>query len=288
MAAGDVVALPRDAGHGGRWADELPFIADCCDELVLDLTRLDFAEPLFNVRLAACLDRQAGAGRRVCVLPPSNQHVANYMSRMAVDAGLPAGCDFRLPRVIARDRRDVLIPVTRLTTVEEVEPLGERFADLLAGRQLSRTARGVADALVLSLSELCDNAATHGHSAFGAYVAAQRYKGSRTVLAIGDQGVGIPAHLRRTRRNLLDDGPALAWATERGVSGTADPDRGEGYGAILATLGNIAPPRAALHIWSARGRLSLALSHGIVSQRAGRTVAETTPGAWVVVEISTS
>lgn len=283
---GQHITVQSGAGRRGQWAEQLPFDVGRREPLTLDLQSLDFAEPLFNVRLTASLHRQAASGRDVRVLAPSDPQVVNYMARMGIGTGLPACCNFVLPSVVPHDRRDVLIPVTHLERVEEVEPLAERFADLLAA-QLGQDASGVADTLVLSLAELCDNAATHGQSPYGTYVAAQRYQATRTVLAIGDQGIGIPSHLRRKRRSLLDDGPALALATERGVSGTLDPDRGEGYGAILATLRRLRLPQATLRIWSGGGRLNLVLVHGEVSHRAAQTVPEETPGAWVVIDLST-
>lgn len=48
--------------------------------------------------------------------------------------------------------------------------------------------------------ELCNNAVEHGISeAGGCYVAAQRYTGQnpKTLLAVGDVGVGVPSHMRR-------------------------------------------------------------------------------------------
>lgn len=281
------VVLPTDAGHTGRWADELPFELESGADVVLDLSRMDFVEPFFNARLAASLDRLAGTARRVRVVPPANPHVVNYMARMGIAAGLPRNCELNLPQVAARDRRDVLIPVTRLHDVDEVEPVAESFADLLEA-QFGVMRADIGSALVLSLSELCDNAMTHGWSSYGAYVAAQRYQGTRAVLAIGDQGIGIPAHIRRTHRTLRDDGPALARATERGVSGTPDPDRGEGYRAIFATLCKLALPHASLRIWSGAGRLNLSLVRGEVALRSARTVPQTTPGAWVSIELSTT
>lgn len=81
--------------------------------------------------------------------------------------------------------------------------------------------------------EMAINAAWHGANETGAYVAAQRYRYSDDpnvcVLAIGDLGVGMAAHLQRSGLGQEDDSATIAHGMSDMVSGTLHPHRGRGY-----------------------------------------------------------
>jgi hypothetical protein len=280
----DVVRLSADAGRSGRWVEDLAVASGRSTPLTLDLRDVSFTEPLFVLRLIAALDVQTASGRSVVVVPPADRGVANYMARIGVRRAVPVGCRFDLPNVLARDRSDVLVELRRIASVDQVDPLAEEFSALVRA-QLKGPLQEAAHALVLALSELCENATTHGRNEHGAYVCAQRYQSRRCVLAIGDLGIGMPKHVRRTHPNILADGPAIAAAVQPGVSGTIEPDRGDGYAALIKVLLRACIPFARLRVWSGAGRLQLVFRPARRPEQSMRTVDSPILGTWVEIDI---
>jgi hypothetical protein len=254
---------------------------------VLDLSALDFAGPHLVTRVAAWLDLQARFDRAVTVVPPRDQRVANYLSRVGLADNLPDACDFPLCSVRARDRRDALLELTRVRSPDEIDDMALRLGRLL-GAHFAGPFASIVRAMVLSLQELCDNATTHGESDLGAYVAAQRYQSSRCILAIGDLGVGIPEHIRRTHRGLDRDGAAIAHATRPGATGTHDDDRGDGYRAMLATVRRGRVPATDLAIWSGTGRHRVQLRGAGTGETRTLDDAPVTAGTWIALEMRTA
>lgn len=277
------VVLPPEAGRGEGWADELPFHS-IGGPLVIDASALTLVEPLFVARLGACIDFNAGNGHTVEVLPPCQRDVANHLSRMGLLEGLPADCTFPLKPVGALDQQDVLVPLTRIGAKREVDSLAERLSGLLRG-QLGSDAEAT-EPLVTGLGELAGNAAEHGRSSFGAYVAAQSYEPTRCVLSVGDLGVGVRRHLESVVGASASDEDALAQALRPGVSGAGGRGRGTGLPDLIDTLRGAELPEASLRIWSGRGRLSVSLRHGRVASRCERPCRPATPGTWVVLSLS--
>ena len=145
---------------------------------------------------------------------------------------------------------------------------------------------GLAEAFTRTVGEISDNATTHGHSRVGtSYVAAQRYEHDRCVLAIGDLGVGIPEHMRRTFPGLQDDGEAIREATKEGVSGTGDPLRGVGYQYVIDGLKETKIAHGELCVWSGNGRFRVETQNGIQERRRAWSVEEATSGTWVRLEL---
>ncbi len=276
------VTLSAAAGHGDRWGEELPLYPEA-QTLALDMRQLGFAEPIFLLRLAALLDRQARLGRAVPVRPPSSGDVGNYLSRMNVNGTLPEGWALDLPQVRARHRPDALVPVSRLPDADAVDRLAAELAELLEAN-FTGPLSPLSDGVLTAMQELCDNATSHGNNPDGAYVAVQRYQRRRCVLAIGDLGVGIPRHIRRTHRQLTDDGVAIARATERGVTGTYE-ERGHGYQGLIRTFSRTEVPSARLRIWSGDGRFSLSVRNGRLLSRRAWTIGNYTVGTWINLEL---
>lgn len=93
----------------------------------------------------------------------------------------------------------------------------------------------------MAVSELCGNALQHGRALLphehdlGAYMAADRVEGDTRQfrLAIADLGIGIPEHIRSRHPEWHDDTAAITRALDRGVTGTDDPYRGNGFAEVL-------------------------------------------------------
>jgi hypothetical protein len=258
--------------------------------LPLDLSNLNFVDPLFLVRLRAFLDWHAGRGHEIVVERPKSAHVRNYLARMGVCDQLPAGCTFDVGQVAAKPHPDVLIPLTHMHNRNDATALDEAVADLLGAQFTGKLAR-CGDAFTMTIGEICDNAVSHGASEHGVYVAAQRYQSKRCVLAIGDLGIGIPKHLRRQHPHLTDDGDAIAEATKQGVTGVPGAEaqhRGNGYYHVVDEMQTTQIPSGLLRVWSGYGRFSLAMTDGRQTMRRGwSTDDERTCGTWVRLELAT-
>jgi hypothetical protein len=108
-------------------------------------------------------------------------------------------------------------------------------------------------------------------------------------LAIADLGIGIPEHIRARHPEWQDDNAAIVRALERGVSGTGDPHRGNGFAEVfhdaLEKLLVRNKSSVAMDIRSARGRVTVGLYDG-------RQVAEPLSvgrprrGTWITYTVS--
>lgn len=219
-----VVRLGRWAGSGDGWKANLPLRRDwAASRVVVDATALSFVVPTFLLRLRAFIDYNLAVGREVVVTSPGSTNVANYLARMGVDAGLPESVFPDLPSVKSSDQSGVLLPITSVRTGTEVDQVVSDLYPILM------SAGEFTDLMSEAISELCGNGVEHGvermKSDLPCYVAAQTYGGAtpRTVLSIGDLGMGVPKHMRQAYPG-LSDRQALRLALEEGKSGT-----GEGY-----------------------------------------------------------
>lgn len=205
---GKVRELRQWDGAKDGWGCNLSLRADEKD-VVVDASALRFAVPTFLLRLRAFVEWHLGKGHNVQVIAPKRQAVGRYLARMAIADGLPAGVFVDLPGVSAEGESDVLIPVCQLHQPSDVDELGEKLVPLFLGH--SNDVAVFANAMHMATSELCGNAVEHGVNPLGCYVAAQRYERPtrRTVLSLGDLGVGIPEHMRQRFPNLPGDRSAL-------------------------------------------------------------------------------
>lgn len=291
FVAGDgfTIRVPPMAGAGPGWGEVLGLAPLDAPEIHIDLSALRFVEPLFLLRLRAFMDWHAARGHEVVVEPPADRDVHMYMSRMGIADGLPDSCTCpTLPHRV-RDRRDVLIPVRCLLNPDDSDSLDAELGDLLNAHFDGPLAR-LGEAFTMSASELTDNATTHGTSATGGYVAAQRYQRNRCVLAIADTGIGIPNHIRQVEPWLQDDGQAIARATEPAITAADDRDitpRGYGYQHIIDTMIDTAVPQGQLRVWSGSGRFELTVRNGHQRLKRGRSTVARTPGTWIRIELAT-
>ena len=278
------------AGRSSQWGEALPLRRLEARGIEVDLAPLSFADPLFLIRLRAFMEWHAGHGSSVHVVPPTSREVSNYLARMGVAVDLPEGCSCPLSDVRAQAREDVLISLTRLLGSQDSDDLELQIATLLDAHFGSDALGGLFDPFFRTVSEMCDNAMSHGQSRHGAFVAAQRYQNNRCVLAIGDLGVGIPSHLRRKFPHLVEDGQAIAEATREGVTGT-DDRRGNGYYWVVDAMRKAAVPRGRLEVWSGRGRLTMDVQNGEVNSRLwppSQADWRLTEGTWVRLGLETA
>jgi hypothetical protein len=254
-------------------------------EIVLDLSDLEYVDALLLARMRGFIDLNAAAGRRIEIVRPNKPWVCSYLEWMHLAGELPGNCDCDLAALKAPGTSKILIPVTRLRSPTDVVDLEQALGDLYLAHFSGPLAK-LAEAFTRTVGEISDNATTHGKSSVGvSYVAAQRYKQERCVLAVGDLGIGIPTHMRRAFSELGDDGDAIRVATREGKSGTGDPQRGIGYQYVIDGLKDKRIASGELCVWSGQGRFRVETRAGIQERRRAWTIDEATGGTWVRLEL---
>lgn len=255
------------------------------EAVVVDASAIRSASPTFLLRLRAFVEWHLEREHSVVVRCPSDWSVATYMARAEIARGLPDEVFAGLPQLQTTSRSDVLIPVARLHRPSDVETLGERLVPLFESHLDDVAA--FANAIHMATSELCGNAVEHGANPLGCYVTAQRYDRPvrRTVLALGDLGIGIPEHMRRRFANLSGDRRALREAVKHGVTGTDEEHRGNGFHWVMDVAQHSSMRYAALDVRSGRAQLKQIVEDG---ERRLTTTTKAAPfmiGTWATFEI---
>jgi hypothetical protein len=251
--------------------------------LELDLSGVRFAGPTLALRLAAADAVHSASGVPFTIVPPRSSRARAYLAR----TGLAARMGLEQPAQAA----DVLMPITRIDHSSGVEPAAEQLQK--AAVALPGGLAQAAPALVLALSELGGNACIHGESDHGAFMLAQRFGRSRLVLAVGDLGVGIPAHLGEALHADRRTGEAglIARALKPGVTGvrngSPDENHGNGLPNLLETIRDLGMPEAELCIWSGVGRVSVRMRSQPVRPRLN-DIGSFTRGTWIEVVLASS
>jgi hypothetical protein len=254
------IVLGQWDGAGDGWQASLPLRAYDSTEIVVDAQGLRFATPTFLLRLRSFVEWHLGEGRTVRVLRPANANVANYMARMHLGDGLPDGM-FDLPEIRERDRSEVLIPVTRLLSAQDVDRFNEEVAPVI--RAHADDVAVLEEAISMAIAELCGNGVEHGANSLGCYAAVQRYPAKRkTVLAIGDLGCGIPANIRRCFPEIESDPAALEHALQEGVTTTGKTSRGQGFYWVMDAAQQSHIRSANLDVRAGRGHVSRTFAPG--------------------------
>jgi hypothetical protein len=216
---------------------------DSPGEFVVDARSLSFATPLELTAITALTHSHAAEGEQVRLLLPEDPAVTSYLERMDLLNRLPDRCTSNRP-VRARgraDRSDSLLEITPVKNPDDGGMAGERVFGVVRanlGDHLGKLAFRV-------VGELIDNAASHGKSEAGSFVAAQIYPKRRQLeFAVCDTGIGILEHLKGNplHQDLDRDHEALARALKPGVTGERE-DRGNGLPDLLDMAGNAGPTR---------------------------------------------
>jgi hypothetical protein len=255
------IHLYEASGSDDGYRRDLPLERKVPQPIRVDATRLGPSHPMFLVRLRMFLDWHRHAGHQVDFTPPRDGAV-----------------------------RTALENVRRLTTPIDVDDLA-----LDATEMLSHQARELAiwgDAMYMAIGELCDNARQHGVNDLGTYVATGRIDAPRPEfrLAIADLGIGIPEHIRAQHPEWHNDTAAIVRALERGVTGTGDRHRGNGFSEVFdSALENQlirSLSAATLDIRSGKGRVSVELVGGMRNAN-GASVERPRRGTWITYSVST-
>ncbi|MDQ3742584.1 MAG: hypothetical protein M3389_16765 [Actinomycetota bacterium] len=285
---GNTIVIGRRGSAGDGYRDDLPLDRDLDGPVVVDLSSAGQCHPMFAVRLRMFIDWHLLAGNAVAVRPPSSTLVAGQFAAMGVFAGLPDLVVAQARPPHSPDTGSVL-PVRRLASYHDVEDAAADATEVLAEQTRALAAWG--GAAHMALSELCDNAIQHGKNELGTYVAADRVlEPARAFrLAIADLGIGIPEHIRARYPEWQDDSAAIGRALERGVTGTGDPHRGNGFAEVFSTaLDNRlvrAQSAAIVDIRSAKGRVSVELVGGVKKVETPRVV-RPRRGTWITYTVT--
>jgi hypothetical protein len=199
--------------------------------IVLDLSMLSDCHAMFALRLRVFVDWHLEAGHSIRVIPPRDPQVAQRLADLGVSTRL-GGQVLKLPEPGVH-HRDHVFPIVRFKDHVAVEDLARQAVDLLRLQTHPFDAWG--DAMYMAIGELCDNAIQHGGNELGAYIVADRITEPRQAvrLAIADLGIGIPEHIRSHHPEWHNDTGAITRALVRGVSGTGDRDRGNGFAEVF-------------------------------------------------------
>jgi hypothetical protein len=202
----------------------------------IDLIEVSWLTPFDVVGIASLRARLAAEGQPPILAPPQTPAVREY----ATAVGLIEGAGDRPAS------RGLALELLQLPTADAWDDLlGEIAPDFVSGLPDRFGTRGLD-----VLSELIDNAGTHGSSAAGTFVCAQCYDGGCGLpaglwLGVADAGLGIPGHLRLNPRyaEIERDEELIRLARRPWVTGTRDR-RGWGLvavfeGAAGATDGDI-------------------------------------------------
>jgi hypothetical protein len=281
-----LIPVPANAGSSARWGEWMILEEPPPDvSLALDLTDLDFTDPLFLARMRGFIDWHCSKGRAVRVISPRSIAVRQYLERMHVACDLPSRCECSLGTIGEGEKSDVLIPIRRLSTPQEGDRLDEELQDLYLAH-FHGPLGGLAQAFSTAVSEMSDNATTHGKlRGHVSYVTAQRYAQGRCVLVIGDLGMGIPDHMRRAHPDLVEDDEAIREATKEGITGTRNQHRGYGYQCVIDDLKNEVIASGELRVWSGKGRFRVETLRGTQVRRRAWEVDHATIGTWVRLEL---
>jgi hypothetical protein len=141
-----------------------------------------------------------------------------------------------------------------------------------------------------AVSELIDNAATHGRSDVGTFVCAQRYSGATSHLppgiwiGVADAGVGVPSHLRQNPRyaRIGDDAELIRLARKPGVTGTRD-HRGWGLPEAFEDATEVGPSQVVIR--SERGEGGFRLRQGLSVSARYRQRLPSLPGTWIHLRV---
>lgn len=243
---------------------------------VIDLTEVAWLTPFDIAALAVVWARLDAAGRPPEVVEPRDPALQDYLSRVGFMALIDG--TRRAPGALGDQ------PLMRLTHLRAAEDWDEMLVDLWpAGVELPDAA--LTRRMVYILSELIDNATTHGCGSAGAFVVADRVPGAAGVwLAVADGGRGIPSHLRLNPRyrEIAQDSDLIRLARRPAVTGTRD-QRGWGLAEVLEQAAEVGPSQIVIR--SSRGQGEFLLRPGQHPYARYALVRPAVPGTWVHVRL---
>ncbi len=175
-----------------------------------------------------------------------------------------------------------VLPITRFDSIDDIERLAN---DIELTRAVGPS--NVWNEMPGIFYELALNAVQHSQSAAGCYVvleyAAIAPSGIIYVVGVADNGIGIPASLRKNPdlAHIRSDAEAIAHATELNVTGTGEPERGLGLDHIMQVVKTF---RGNFVLISGMGYLNIV--NGLVINKENVNPTDCLPGTVAIVTLS--
>lgn len=204
------------------------------DRVLIDLTNVDFVDPMGLVTVAVLAESSRKHGVPVVFRNPSNPDINRYLARMHLGQALTdLGVFCSFPPVAEHYTGDRIMELQRFSRDQDDDKLASQVFRILEWDDPED-----AKTLFRCISEAIDNVCEHSGSD-GGWAALQQYKDRsdtrRVAFAVGDSGIGLRASLARAI-DVCSDRDAISRSVERGVSGTGDDTRGEGLADLIARV----------------------------------------------------
>jgi hypothetical protein len=242
----------------------------------IDLSNASALTPFDVTALAVLWARLDVEGRPPEFIEPRDPAVGRYLREIGFTT-LTGAKDGTRPGT----GDQILIPLTRLAAAEDWDDM---LTDLWStGADLPHP--DLVKRMVYILSELIDNATSHGRSAAGTFIAADRHPGGAAIsLAVADGGRGIPSHLRLNPRyrKIAEDPELIRLARQPEVTGTRDR-RGWGLTEVFEQAGEVGPSQVVIR--SGRGQGEFLLRPDQVPYARYGVARPGIPGTWVHVRL---
>lgn len=252
-----------------------------------DLTRVTWMTP-FDVAVFAVLWRRSPSlGVTPTMLPPDSDIVRRYLVDMELPAQVPGDWGTVGGSVV----EPPLVTLTRLELSHDwdeiVKTLWPHVRTILQDPSAAMRAMDI-------MSELVDNATTHGRSDTGTFVCAQRHTGAVSGLipgiwiGIADGGIGVPEHLRNRKEyvDIREDYKLIQLARKAGVTGTRD-QRGYGFYEVFESAAAAGTgERSDLLIRAGAGEGNFRLRAGSRAHARYRALDEPAPGTWIHIRLA--
>lgn len=182
------------------------------DEVVVDASRVLFAEPYGIVLLAAAVLRREKAGLAPArYLPPKSEKAAPFLAEIGFDQ-----------LVTTHHVRSSELAIRRLSATS-LDPSYMRRVATFMERAVPNTSESVAHLVETALNEMLQNVMEHAESSTDAVVLTRWYAQEENMrIAIADSGIGFVESLRRNPDNasIRDDRELLRRAvTVEGTTG---------------------------------------------------------------------
>ena len=223
----------------------------------IDLSRCEFVRPpaVLWCTIYSLLVSEKGIPCEFVV--PNRPNIATYLNDLGMFAVLrDAGVRVNHLETPNTERWQLVLPLTRMRSISEVEDLENSLIENLEQRDLSSSNLYTDVAVVFA--ELGNNAVEHAQSPIDAYSLVQFYdwySHPRFVCAVADGGIGIKDSLQKNpeyESRALTDWRAIEYAIRENTSGTSDRTRGMG---LYHIANDILPPDRELNINSGIGFL---------------------------------
>ena len=183
-----VIAIPRHLNHLTVEVLVEKFNGvDLLDELMFDFSNVSFITPAGLAAVSALmrLSQNALTDQKRWFMQSKNANVSAYLERMDFFKGF----GLRGPSIKRQPRQDVLLEMTHLTSVEQVEQVTEQVLRIIQAQVACGS--GIISGIRTAASEVLDNVFRHSGET-GGIICAQTYpRVGRVEVSVVDTGRGI-------------------------------------------------------------------------------------------------